>query len=173
MISQYLMRQYVASCDTAMEYVTNYCNRTSSQLTSTTFEVISERNTVEKRLCWVFMHTVARVNDGTPLEIPCEEVRSPTLAVTNDYDVRVHRFQIARRIKQRFTFFDGAIAADVYGIGRKPLAGDFKTHPSARRGLKEQVYDSFAPKRWYLLNVTSSYLSKMGAVIKQLQKLLL
>src|SRR6185503_5714702 len=81
--------------------------------------VFTNREGVEQGLRWMFVRAIAGVNDWRVSHL-CEMLRRAGHRMTNADAIWRHRFEISRRVEQRFAFRDaGSRNTDVHGVSRQ------------------------------------------------------
>ena len=110
---------------------------------------------IKQPLRGMLMGSVTGVDDRT-VDLVRQKIVRTGYGMTHNDDVRLHCQQIQGCIGKRFAL-GGRTGrrCDIDGIGRKPLAGDFKRGAGARRCFVEQVDDCLAAQCRHLLDIAT------------------
>ena len=127
--------------------------------------LVTNREQVEQRLRRMLVLAVSRIDD-VGRDAIAKEFGGPGGGVTDHDHIDPHRFEIARRVDQRFPLRHGrARRCNVDRIGREPLFGELERHTSARRGFEEEIDDRFAPQRGHFLDGPfRDFLERLGGI---------
>ncbi|MFM1944055.1 MAG: hypothetical protein RI897_3037, partial [Verrucomicrobiota bacterium] len=98
---------------------------------------------IEERLGGVFVGAIAGIDDAG-IEDAGEEVGCSGGAVTDDEDVGIEGFEIARCIFERFSLFErGGFGGEVDDVGGEAEGGEFERDARPGGGFGKQVDDGF------------------------------
>ena len=93
------------------------------------------------------MHPVAGVDDGRSA-FSSKQMRRARGFMTDDDDVRRHRFQVAGRVQQSLPFGHAAGGSgEIQDVGAQPFFGQFERRSGPGRRLEKQIYDRFPSQR--------------------------
>ena len=80
--------------------------------------------------------------------MPCDQMRSTALLVTNNENVGVHGGKIGNGIQKTFPFDLGRRGdIEIQNVGRKTHGSDFKSHARSRAGLKKDIENRHAAQK--------------------------
>ena len=109
-----------------MERATRECKDIAANRDRETFDfafVAPDRQRIEKRLGWMLMGAVARV-DNRAIDLFGEQMHGARLGMPHHDNVGAHRVQRHRRVEQSLAFFDARRRhRHVHDVGAEPLAG--------------------------------------------------
>src|SRR5664279_1114165 len=104
--------------------------------------VTADRERIEKRLGWMFMGAVTRVDDRA-INLFGEQMHGTRPRMPYHDDIGTHRVQRHRRVEQSLALFDARRRhGHVHDIGTEALAGKLEGRLRAGRGLEKQVDES-------------------------------
>jgi hypothetical protein len=114
------------------------------------------------------MHPISGVDHRGVGQVPSYEMGCATFAVSNDKDVRTHRFEGPNGIEEGLSLRHRAAGfADVNGISRESLCSDLKTCSCAGAWFEKKIDDGFATKRRYFLDISIKNFDELLPVIQQ------
>jgi len=133
--------------------------------------VFANRQRIEQSLCRVFVRTIARV-DNRRIAHARQVIRRTGRRMPNHNAVGRHGFKVSRRVEKCLAFRNAwSRDANVHGVSRQTLRGDFERSARSRRRFKEQVDDGAPAQRRHLLYFALRDIAKRFSRIEQMNYL--
>ena len=130
--------------------------------------VFANRQGIQQRLGWMFMRSVAGVNDGRVAH--SRQVMWRARHRMPDHNtIGRHGFEVACRIEKRFSFGNTrGRHTNIHCVSGKSLGGNLKRSSRAGGGFKEEINDRPPAKRRHFLYFAARDIAKSLSRVEQM-----
>ena len=142
--AEFFQTPNVRPCRSTMGNVTDQRNGQ----TLDPFKTLPDCQHVEQRLCGMFVCPVTGIQDAAT-EVFREQFRRTGTGMANNHGVDLHRFDVFRRVDDRFPFREATGRSGKFDdVGTESPCRQGKTRSGSGRVLEKEIDAGFTGKQW-------------------------